>query len=226
MINYSIFSNKTISANNTPSVSPCSSPTIVKKDVFAKITALTSGKNSPDGPVSAQVAVAAAAAAAPPTPHHIHRHHRNTSTVSQSDTVLTTQPSTQSIVINTLSDQSYSSLVTDPTLETPNAMNNGTTTHQPSRRNPPQQLTQQILPSATSISSTSDSMNMESSPSINAPATPNNNQWRHKLNNLKQSFQSVGTPRFHRRPKVLCNSRLSRRFRFESLCFVSSNGKW
>ncbi|CAF1680866.1 unnamed protein product, partial [Adineta ricciae] len=38
---------------------------------------------------------------------------------------------------------------------------------------------------------------------INMPQTPNNNQWRHKLNNLKQSFQSVGTPRFHRRPKVL-----------------------
>jgi len=37
----------------------------------------------------------------------------------------------------------------------------------------------------------------------NIPQTPNNNQWRHKLNNLKQSFQSVGTPRFHRRPKVL-----------------------
>ncbi|CAF4367472.1 unnamed protein product, partial [Adineta steineri] len=33
---YSNVSNKTISANNTPSVSPCSSPTIVKKDVFSK----------------------------------------------------------------------------------------------------------------------------------------------------------------------------------------------
>jgi hypothetical protein len=63
-------------------------------------------------------------------------------------------------------------------------------------------------------------MNMELSPSVisnnnnnsliytppnqmNMPQTPNNNQWRHKLNNLKQSFQNVGTPRFHRRAKVL-----------------------
>ena len=38
----------------------------------------------------------------------------------------------------------------------------------------------------------------------NMPQTPNNNQWRHKLNNLKQSFHNVGTPRFHRRPKLLC----------------------
>jgi hypothetical protein len=53
-------------------------------------------------------------------------------------------------------------------------------------------------------------MNMETSPpilsnntnSITAPS-PNSNQWRHKLTNLKQTFQNVGTPRFHRRPKVL-----------------------
>jgi hypothetical protein len=58
----------------------------------------------------------------------------------------------------------------------------------------------------------SDSMKMELSPSIVSnnnnnsitSPSPNNNQWRHKLNNLKQSFQNVGTPRFHRRPKILC----------------------
>jgi hypothetical protein len=55
-------------------------------------------------------------------------------------------------------------------------------------------------------------MNMESSPSIlsnnsvisSTPTNNNSNQWRYKLTNLKQSFQNVGTPRFHRRPKVLC----------------------
>ena len=194
---YSNMNNKTISANNTPSVSPCSSPTITKKDVFAKIATFAAGKASPD--------VAPAPPAIPPPPsQHIHRHHRNTSTVSQNENVLTTQPSRQSMGIS--SDQSYSSVNTE------SLINNGTdTTFHPARRNP--------APPPPPATHTSDSMSLESSPSIvsnesssplssssnqmQAPQTPNNNQWRHKLNNLKQSFQSVGTPRFHRRPKVL-----------------------
>jgi len=132
----------------------------------------------------------------PPT-QPIHRHHRNTSTVSQNETVLTTQPSAQSIGrLN--SDQSSSS-----SIHTENSSTNA-------RRHIPPPI--HPLPPQTS-----ESMNMEFSPAsnnslvytpphaINAPQTPNNNQWRHKLNNLKQSFQSVGTPRFHRRPKVLFN---------------------
>lgn len=56
-------------------------------------------------------------------------------------------------------------------------------------------------------------MNMEQSPSILSttsanttitPSTSSSNQWRNKLNTLKQSFQNVGTPRFHRRPKMIC----------------------
>jgi hypothetical protein len=53
------------------------------------------------------------------------------------------------------------------------------------------------------------------------PQTPNNNQWRHKLNNLKQSFQSVGTPRFHRRPKVLCKFKYNNHFK--TFYFILSN---
>jgi hypothetical protein len=132
---------------------------------------------------------------------HIHRHHRNTSTVSQNENILTTQPSTQSIAIS--SDKSYSSVNTETTI------NNSTITYHPSRRHP---LPPPIIPPPPQ---TSESMNMDLSPpnisnnnnspsQTNIPQTPNNNQWRHKLNNLKQSFQSVGTPRFHRRPKVLC----------------------
>ncbi|CAF4653893.1 unnamed protein product [Rotaria sp. Silwood1] len=109
---YSNISNKTISANNTPSVSPCSSPTIIKKDVFTKIQAFTTGKTSTENP-SNQIP-------------QIHRHHRNTSTVSQNENILTTQPSTQSINIS--SDQSYSSVNTETTI------NNGTKSSQPSRR--------------------------------------------------------------------------------------------
>jgi hypothetical protein len=190
----STISNKTISANNTPSVSPCSSPTIIKKDVFAKITAFTINKNPIEPtippPLSAQ--------------HHIHRHHRNTSTVSQTDTILTTQPSTQSIAAcNSISDQSYSSINKDSTTSSSNSINNGTVTY------PPPQRHQQPVPSSTST--TSESMKMELSPSIVSNSStssitspsPNSNQWRHKLTNLKQSFQNVGTPRFHRRAKVL-----------------------
>jgi hypothetical protein len=189
-----LFSNKTISANNTPSVSPCSSPTITKKDVFAKITAFNTNKSSVETPTS----------------QPIHRHHRNTSTVSQNENILTTQPSTQSIAIS--SDKSYSSVNTETTI------NNGTTTaptYHPTRRHIPPPIIPPPSPQ------TSESMNMDLSPSVvsnnnnnsltytspnptNLPQTPNNNQWRHKLNNLKQSFQGVGTPRFHRRPKVLC----------------------
>ncbi|CAF1234293.1 unnamed protein product [Rotaria sordida] len=189
---YSNISNKTISANNTPSVSPCSSPTIIKKEVFTKITAFTTGKTSVENP-STQI-------------QQIHRHHRNSSTVSQNENILTTQPSTQLITLT--SDQSYSSVTTETTI------NNSTKSSQPSRRHFPPPLPQ-----------TSESINMELSPSVisnnntnnnnsliytppsqtNIPQTPNNNQWRHKLNNLKQSFQNVGTPRFHRRPKVLLN---------------------
>lgn len=108
------------------------------------------------------------------------------------------------------SDHSYSSVKS----ETP--MNNGKVpgSYQPPRR----QIPPPIIPLP---SQTSESNSLDSSPSIssnntnsnsltqtppnqvNTPQTPNNNQWRHKLNNLKQSFQSVGTPRFHRRPKVL-----------------------
>ena len=64
-------SNRTISANNTPSVSPCSSPTLAKKDVFSKIAALTSGKTSIDNSSTTSVHT-------PPTTQHphIHRHHR------------------------------------------------------------------------------------------------------------------------------------------------------
>ena len=83
----------------------------------------------------------------------------------------------------------------------------------------------QYHPSAPPPPRTSETIRMELSPSVisnnnnnnkssllytppsqtSTPQTPNsnNNQWRHKLNNLKQSFQNVGTPRFHRRPKVL-----------------------
>jgi BR serine/threonine kinase len=195
---YSNISNKTISANNTPSVSPCSSPTIIKKDVFAKINAFNTN-NKPSG----ETAIT----------QQIHRHHRNTSTVSQNENILTTQPSTQSIAIS--SDKSYSSVNTEITV------NNGTAlpptpqpppTYHPTRRHIPP-------PIAPPPPQTSESMNMDLSPSVTSntnnsliytppnqtsiPQTPNNNQWRHKLNNLKQSFQSVGTPRFHRRPKVL-----------------------
>jgi hypothetical protein len=188
-------SNKTISANNTPSVSPCSSPTILKKDVFTKIAAFTAtGKSSVENSTSQS------STSAPPA-HHIHRHHRNTSTVSQNENILTSQPSTQSIGIS--SDQSYSSVNTE------HLSSNGTTPpvhHVPRRQQQPAAI--------VSSPQTSDSIQMELSPSnhhtnspmstsSNAPQTPNNNQWRHKLNNLKQSFQSVGTPRFHRRPKVL-----------------------
>jgi BR serine/threonine kinase len=195
---YSNISNKTISANNTPSVSPCSSPTIIKKDVFAKITAFNTNKSTVEPPTSQQSTQIP----------HIHRHHRNTSTVSQNENILTTQPSTQSIAIT--SDKSYSSVNTETTI------NNGTI----SRRHPPPTPPMIVPPPQTS-----ESLNMDLSPSvipnnnnnnnnnnsliytppnqINIPQTPNNNQWRHKLNNLKQSFQSVGTPRFHRRPKVI-----------------------
>ncbi|CAF3638124.1 unnamed protein product [Adineta steineri] len=190
--------NKTISANNTPSVSPCSSPTIVKKDVFSKITAFTTGKTSVENQISS-------VQTPPSTQHHIHRHHRNTSTVSQNDNILTTQPSTQSIACNSISDQSYASAIKDLTTNNATIINNGTVTYHPTRQQ------------STSASTTSESMNMELSPSIlsnnnnvnnnsNSSITSssmNNNQWRHKLTNLKQSFQNVGTPRFHRRPKVL-----------------------
>jgi hypothetical protein len=184
-------------------VSPCSSPTIVKKDVFAKITAFNTNKSPGETAV----------------PQHIHRHHRNTSTVSQNENILTTQPSTQSIAIT--SDKSYSSVNTETII------NNGTTitvpppTYHPTRRHIPPPIVPPPPPQ------TSESMNMDLSPSItsntnnsliftppnqtNMPQTPNNNQWRHKLNNLKQSFQSVGTPRFHRRPKVLCKFKESRK---------------
>ncbi|CAF0824075.1 unnamed protein product [Adineta steineri] len=195
---YSNVSNKTISANNTPSVSPCSSPTIVKKDVFSKITAFTTGKTSVENQISS-------VQTPPSTQHHIHRHHRNTSTVSQNDNILTTQPSTQSIACNSISDQSYASAIKDLTTNNATIINNGTVTYHPTRQQ------------STSASTTSESMNMELSPSIlsnnnnvnnnsNSSITSssmNNNQWRHKLTNLKQSFQNVGTPRFHRRPKVL-----------------------
>ncbi|UJR15417.1 hypothetical protein I4U23_002363 [Adineta vaga] len=201
---YSNISNKTISANNTPSVSPCASPTVIKKDVFNKITAFTAGKTSIETPSSHSSSTQGS---------HIHRHHRNTSTVSQNENVLTTPPSTQSITL--ASDQSYSSVNTESTT------NNGKSTYHPSRRHAPLPPAPQPVPLASQIS---EPTNMESSPSvisnnnnnnnnnsliytppnqINMPQTPNNNQWRHKLNNLKQSFQSVGTPRFHRRPKVL-----------------------
>ncbi|CAF2592840.1 unnamed protein product [Rotaria sp. Silwood2] len=201
---YSNISNKTISANNTPSVSPCSSPTIIKRDVFTKITALTTGKTSTENQ--------------PTQIPQIHRHHRNTSTVSQNENILTTQPSTQSITIS--SDQSYSSVNTETTI------NNGTKSSQPSRRQYPLPPPPPPLPPLPlSIPQTSESINIELSPSVisnnntnnnnsliytppsqtNIPQTPNNNQWRHKLNNLKQSFQNVGTPRFHRRPKILLN---------------------
>ncbi|CAF4547979.1 unnamed protein product, partial [Rotaria magnacalcarata] len=72
---------------------------ITKKDVFNKITAFTSGKPSVESPPPIN-----------PAPQ-IHRHHRNTSTVSQNENILTTQPSTQSIAIS--SDQSYSSVNTE-----------------------------------------------------------------------------------------------------------------
>ncbi|CAF5190866.1 unnamed protein product, partial [Rotaria magnacalcarata] len=181
---YSNINNKTISANNTPSISPSSSPTITKRDVFAKITAFTSAKSPPESPI-----------ASVQTPPLINRHHRNASTVSQNDTILTTQPSTQSIACNSMSDQSY---------KDSNVINNGTITHNSARRN------QQPSTSA-STSTTQESISIEPSPSIlsttsvntNIPASSSNNQWRHKLTNLKQSFQNVGTPRFHRRPKIL-----------------------
>lgn len=109
------------------------------------------------------------------------------------------------------SDHSYSSVKSETT------MNNGKVPgsyHPPRRQIPPPIIP---LPSQTSESTNFDSPPAVSSNNINSnsltqtppsqvntPQTPNNNQWRHKLNNLKQSFQSVGTPRFHRRPKVLC----------------------
>jgi hypothetical protein len=170
--------------------------------MFAKITAFNSVKSSVENPIaqpSTQV----------PPAHHIHRHHRNTSTVSQNENILTTQPSTQSIGIS--SDQSYSSVNTE------NTINNGTTTNHPSRRQPPlpivpppqvsESMNMELSPSILSNNSTNNSNSLIYTPTnqTNLPQTPNNNQWRHKLNNLKQSFQSVGTPRFHRRPKVLRN---------------------
>ncbi|CAF0857286.1 unnamed protein product [Adineta ricciae] len=193
---YSNVNTKTISANNTPSASPCSSPTITKKDVFSKITAFTTGKTSTENPT-------VSSSTPPSTQAQIHRHHRNTSTVSQNDRVLTTPPSTQSIACNSVGEQSYTSSMKESVVNSSNAINNGTNTYNSTRRTPQQ-------PTSASTSVTSESMNMESSPSTlsnnttpSTPMTPNNNQWRHKLNNLKQSFQNVGTPRFHRRPKVL-----------------------
>ncbi|CAF1026790.1 unnamed protein product [Rotaria sordida] len=179
-------SNKTISANNTPSVSPSSSPTIAKKDVFSKITAFTTGKN----PIESSIQT-------PPTiQHHIHRHHRNTSTVSQNDNILTTQPSTQSIVSNYINEQTY---------KDSNVINNGTTV----RRNQQQQILSTTsesmnteLSSSSSLSSNNNNNNNNNSNTI-IPSSSNSNQWKHKLTNLKQSFQNVGTPRFHRRPKIL-----------------------
>lgn len=166
---YSNLNNKTISANNTPSVSPCASPTVLKKDLLSKIHSLTNN-DKPSRDVGTPVLPA----------HQIHRHHRNTSTVSQNENLLVTQPSTQSIGLT--SEQSYSSVNTE------NVLPNGPTTrYQPSTPN-------------------RETNPLEYSPSINttnSPSTPSNNQWRHKLNNLKQSFQNVGTPRFHRRPKLL-----------------------
>ncbi len=96
---------------------------------------------------------------------------------------------------------------TATTTTSSNSINNGTNIYLPSRRVQPQQT--------PPTSTTSESMNMETSPStlsnntnsITAPS-PNSNQWRHKLTNLKQTFQNVGTPRFHRRPKVLCKLHL------------------
>jgi len=168
---YSNLNNKTISANNTPSVSPCASPTVLKKDLLSKIHSLTNN-DKPSRDVGTPVLPA----------HQIHRQHRNTSTVSQNENLLVTQPSTQSIGLT--SEQSYSSVNTE------NFLPNGPTTrYQPSTPN-------------------RETNPLEYSPSINttnSPSTPSNNQWRHKLNNLKQSFQNVGTPRFHRRPKLLIN---------------------
>lgn len=143
---------------------------------------------------------------------HIHRHHRNTSTVSQNDTILTTQPSTQSIANNILSEQSYSSVSTETNATSSIPINNGTANYHPTpRRAPIAPPVSSLQTSIPATSTTSESMTTDSSSSSinNAPATPNlnNNQWRHKLNNLKQSFQNVGTPRFHRRPKVLSNCR-------------------
>ena len=164
--------------------------------MFSKIAAFTSGKTSIDATITS-------VQTPPSTQHQIHRHHRNTSTVSQNDTVLTTQPSTQSIACNSISDQSYSSVIkdTDNPTTSSTTINNGTSPHHPTRRYPPQ---------TPSTSTTSESMNMESSPSTHStnstsmtPSTSNSNQWRNKLTNLKQTFQNVGTPRFHRRPKVL-----------------------
>lgn len=180
------YSNKTISANNTPSVSPCSSPTVLKKDVFNKINHVSNVKSSVDGPSSQAATVM--------TPSSfIHRHHRNTSTVSQNENVLTSQPSTQSI--GTSSDQSYSSISTE----------NGSNKSYSIRRPPAVPVPSSPATSDSMTTDSSPSINETSSSSINPPQTPNNNQWRHKLNNLKQSFQIVGTPRFHRRPKVIMN---------------------
>ncbi|CAF4265505.1 unnamed protein product [Rotaria socialis] len=181
---YSNINNKTISANNTPSISPSSSPPITKRDVFAKITAFTSVKSPLESPITSVQ-----------TPPLINRHHRNASTISQNDTVLTTQPSTQSIACNSMSDQSY---------KDSNVINNGAITYNSPRRNQPPTT-------SASTSTTQESISIEPSPSIlsttsvnaNIPASSSNNQWRHKLTNLKQSFQNVGTPRFHRRPKIL-----------------------
>ena len=166
----------------------------MKKDPFAKITAVTVVKPTVESPITP--------APIPPAPYQIHRHHRNASTVSQNDAILTTQPSTQSIANNIVSEQSYSSIINEPPINTSNPMNNGTTNYHTTRRHP-QPIQQNIPPSGTSASNTSESINMDPSAANNPSATPNNNQWRHKLNNLKQSFQNVGTPRFHRRPKIL-----------------------
>ena len=198
--------------------------------MFNKITALTTGKPSLDSPSSQSSTPA-------PASHHIHRHHRNTSTVSQNENVLTSQPSTQSIGIS--SDQSYSSVNTE------NLINNGST--------PPSHVSRRHAPPAPIAPSpqTSESIQMDFSPSVssstntnhqnfssptstpsnyaNAPQTPNNNQWRHKLNNLKQSFQSVGTPRFHRRPKVLRKLHREREREEPEIlhnCFLNSQWKW
>jgi hypothetical protein len=57
--------------------------------------------------------------------------------------------------------------------------------------------------------------------SITSPST-NNTQWRHKLTNLKQSFQNVGTPRFHRRAKVLSKLSFFHKILY-SLVFFQSN---
>ncbi|CAF1626763.1 unnamed protein product, partial [Didymodactylos carnosus] len=215
---------KHCSANNTPSVSPCSSPTVPKKEMtFTKLTNYVVKTDHPS--------------------HHRNSAQNNSLTdqhpysiasyVSPTSATPSSSASSSSTIINNgaTKNHSYHSHfhqqrqlsvhnTSTSTTSNPVQMNHTSPLQQQQYNNENQLLTATTSPiqqqsSNNNILSPSNNNNsnilsphipITSNQSINSqpttPQTPNSNQWRHKLNNLKQSFQSVGTPRFHRRPKI------------------------